>query len=50
MTPQELKVWELTDEILEIVYHQDDFTTSDLQGAVQAVITKAILYKTEEVS
>jgi hypothetical protein len=50
MTPQELKVWELTDEILEIVYHQDDFTTSDLQGAVQAVIIKAVLYKTEEVS
>jgi hypothetical protein len=39
-TKEQLKVFELSDELLNIIDYQDDFTRSDLQGVVEArVIT-----------
>ena len=29
-----------SDEILDVIYNQDDFTTSDLQGIVTAIVMK----------
>ena len=29
-----------TDKILELIYNQDDFTTSDLQGVITALVQK----------
>ena len=29
-----------TDQILELIYNQDDFTTSDLQGVITALVQK----------
>lgn len=40
-----LKEIEITDKILDIFYHQVDFTTSDLQSAIQAQVHNAITYK-----
>ena len=31
---------EFEDEILDLVEHRDDFTTSDLQGIVTALVNK----------
>ena len=31
---------EYEDEILELIYHADEFTTSDLQGAVTVLVNK----------
>lgn len=30
------------DELLDIIYHRDDFTTSDLQGAIEAQLYKLV--------
>jgi hypothetical protein len=32
------KEMDYTDKILDIVYNRDEFSTSDLQGAVQAIV------------
>ena len=37
-----LKVMKYSDKILEIVEHEDDFTTSDFQGAIEAVVMQII--------
>ena len=43
MTIQKLhKQQELSDRILDIIYHIDEFTTSDLQGLIDAVIMDAL--------
>lgn len=39
---QTTKMIELTNRILEIIENQDEFTQSDLQGAVSAVILDAM--------
>jgi len=31
-----------TDEILDLVYKRDEYTTSDLQGVAQAIVMKII--------
>ncbi len=36
---------EIADKILDIFYHQADFTTSDLQSAIQAQIHIAINFQ-----
>jgi hypothetical protein len=36
-------VMRISSEILDIFYHQDEFTTSDLQGAIEAQVTNAYL-------
>ncbi len=36
MTPEQLRVLELSDELLNIIDNQDDFTRSDLQWVVEA--------------
>ena len=36
------KQMEIEDELLDICYHQDEFTTSDLQGAISAQVMKAM--------
>lgn len=36
-----------TNEILELMYSQDDYTTSDLQGMVSAIVI-SILYDGEK--
>jgi hypothetical protein len=43
---------EIENNLLDIVYHRDDFTTSDLQGAIEAQVSIAMqagakLYKEE---
>ena len=40
---QILKEMAYCDELLEIIDNQDEFTRSDLQGAVQAIVHKIIL-------
>jgi hypothetical protein len=43
MTKEELlKVMEYSNEILEIIDNRDDFTRSDLQGIVDAIVHKII--------
>jgi hypothetical protein len=37
-----LKELEIVDNLLDIVYNQDKFTTSDLQGAIQAQVHIAV--------
>ncbi len=45
MTKQDiLKEAELSSRILKLINDVDDLTTSDLQGAIQAVIMDAIQY------
>ena len=39
-----LKEMEITDKLLDIIYSIDEFTTSDLQGAIQAQVHNAINY------
>jgi hypothetical protein len=36
------KVLFYSSEILDIFYHQDEFTTSDLQGAIEAQVSKML--------
>lgn len=38
-----LKVMKYSNKILEIVEHKDDFTTSDFQGAIEAVVMNIII-------
>lgn len=39
-----IEVMNLSSRILEIIENVDDFTQSDLQGAVEAVIMNAVNY------
>jgi len=39
---QTIKMMELTDKILEIVENKEEFTQSDLQGAIGAIILEAM--------
>lgn len=42
-TKEELRTQlELEDEILEVIDNQDDYTRSDLQGRVMAIVRKAM--------
>lgn len=45
VTPQDARshihLAPLEDEMLEVIYHFDDFTTSDLQGIISAILLKA---------
>jgi hypothetical protein len=34
------RVNQYSDEILEVIYNHEQFTTSDLQGVVAAIVTK----------
>ena len=34
------RVNQYSDEILEVIYNQEQFTTSDLQGVVEAIVMK----------
>lgn len=36
LSKEQLKIFELSDELLNIIDNQDDFTRSDLQGVVEA--------------
>lgn len=38
LTDERQLEFEYADKILDLVYHADDFTTSDLQGAVEALV------------
>lgn len=39
MTPEEIIALSIFEnELLDIVYHQEEMTTSDLQGAIQAQV------------
>lgn len=42
------KQMELENRILELVYHQDDYTTSDLQGVVSAIVMEAMMFTPKE--
>jgi hypothetical protein len=33
-------LYKYSDEILEVIYNQEQFTTSDLQGVVDAIVEK----------
>jgi hypothetical protein len=43
MTKEQEILFKLSDEMLDIVNHKDDFVNGDLQGAIEAIISKAIL-------
>ena len=50
MTKEEvLKNNEYENEILELIYNQDQFTRSDLQGIVSGIVLKIIRETREEV-
>jgi hypothetical protein len=38
-----LRVQQYSDKILEIVEHEDDFSRSDFQGAIEAVVMNIIM-------
>ena len=37
-----LKTFKYSNKILEIVEHKDEFTTSDFQGAIEAVVMNIV--------
>jgi len=43
-----IELSKIEDEILDIIYNADDFTTSDLQGAIQAQVRIAYNLGKEE--
>ena len=43
MSKEQKILFELSDKMLDIVNHKDDFVNGDLQGAIEAIISKAIL-------
>jgi len=43
MSKEQEVLFDLSDKILDIVNHKDDFVNGDLQGAIEAIISKAIL-------
>lgn len=43
MNSNDLQLMSITDELLNIVYNQDEFTTSDLQSAIGAQVRIAYL-------
>jgi hypothetical protein len=43
LTPKQLLISKFEDKLLDIVYHADEFTTSDLQGAIEAQL--ALFYR-----
>jgi len=43
MNKEQTLLFDLSDKMLDIVNHKDDFVNGDLQGAIEAIISKAIL-------
>jgi hypothetical protein len=43
MNKEQELLFELSDKVIDIINHKDEFVTGDLQGAIEAVISKAIL-------
>jgi hypothetical protein len=42
MEPRDKVIWEFSDQILDLVDHQDEYTRSDLQGRASAIIGCAL--------
>ena len=38
MNEKQKTIWEYTDQLVDIANHWNDFTTSDLQGTIEAVV------------